>query len=46
MRQTSALMKRKKGGGDGTHFENESDNHRMLVNMISACNLLFPKKNR
>ena len=29
-------LKRKKGGGVGTHFKNESDNHRMLVKMILA----------
>ena len=38
--QTGALVKRKKGGGVGTHFKNETDNHRMLVNMVLACNPL------
>ena len=32
-------MKRKKGGV-GTHFKNESDNDRMLVNVILARNQL------
>ena len=30
-------MKRQKRGGVGTHFRNEPDNHRVLVNMILAC---------
>ena len=33
-------MKRKRGGGVGTHFEHESDNHRMLVHVMLACNQL------
>ena len=32
------LMKRNKGGGAGTHFKTEPENHLMLVNMTWACN--------
>ena len=38
--QTGVLMRREKGRGAGTHFENESENHLMLVNLVLACNPL------
>ena len=44
MLQTGALMNRRKGGGVGRHFRNESDNHRMLVNMILAMKIWIHNK--
>ena len=38
--QAGVLMRRKKGGGVGTHFRNEPENHLMLVNMVLAGNQL------
>ena len=37
---TSVLMRRKKGEGATTHFKNEPENHRTLVNMMLACHQL------
>ena len=43
--QTGVLLKRKKGGRAGTHFNNEPENHLILVNMILACTVFFAMKN-
>ena len=45
--QTSVLMKRKRGGGAGTHLKSEPENHLMLVSMTLAYNqlCLFSKEN-
>ena len=38
--QTGVLIGRTKGGGAGTHFKNEPENHLMLVQMTLACDHL------
>ena len=46
--QTGVLIGRTKGGGAGTHFKNEPENHLMLVQMTLACDhlcLFFFHKN-
>ena len=39
--ETGALTKRQEGGGVGTHFRSEPDDHRILEIVILACNQLF-----
>ena len=46
--QTGVFIGRTKGGGAGTHFKNEPENHLMLVQMTLACDhlcLFFFHKN-
>ena len=39
--QTGVFIGRTKGGGAGTHFKNEPENHLMLVHMTLACDHIY-----